>query len=82
MIQTIRAQAFIQHLLSLLGLHSAQLKVDLLKRLRAIVAALIRFSARSRQRQHLSSLDDRALRDIGITRLDALAEAAKPFWKP
>jgi uncharacterized protein YjiS (DUF1127 family) len=40
-----------------------------------------RCSARSRQREALSSLDDRALKDIGMTRQQANAEAAKPFWK-
>ena len=38
-------------------------------------------SARSRQRQDLAQLDDRLLKDIGKTRQEAIAEAAKPFWK-
>jgi uncharacterized protein YjiS (DUF1127 family) len=40
-----------------------------------------RCSARSRQRDALSSLEDRLLEDIGVTRQQAIAEAAKPFWK-
>jgi uncharacterized protein YjiS (DUF1127 family) len=40
-----------------------------------------RCSARSRQREALSKLDDRLLDDIGVTRQQANAEAAKPFWK-
>jgi uncharacterized protein YjiS (DUF1127 family) len=40
-----------------------------------------RCSARSRQRQALSQLDDRLLEDIGVTRQQAIAEAAKSFWK-
>jgi uncharacterized protein YjiS (DUF1127 family) len=40
-----------------------------------------RCSARSRQREALSRLDDRHLEDIGLTRQQANAEAAKPFWK-
>ena len=40
-----------------------------------------RHRARSRrQLGHLCELDDRLLRDIGMTRADALAEVAKPFW--
>ena len=35
---------------------------------------------RSRQRRALAELDDRMLRDIGITRPQAEREAAKPFW--
>jgi uncharacterized protein YjiS (DUF1127 family) len=38
-------------------------------------------SERSRQRVALSMLDDRFLKDIGVTRQQANAEAAKPFWK-
>ncbi|MDQ8728159.1 DUF1127 domain-containing protein [Bradyrhizobium sp. LHD-71] len=38
-------------------------------------------SERSRQRDVLSKLDDRLLKDIGVTRQQADAEAAKPFWK-
>lgn len=33
-----------------------------------------------RQRRALSRLDDRLLRDIGVTRAEAAREAAKPFW--
>jgi uncharacterized protein YjiS (DUF1127 family) len=40
-----------------------------------------RCSARSRQRRALTQLDDHALKDIGVTRRQATAEAAKPFWK-
>ncbi|MGH6902628.1 MAG: DUF1127 domain-containing protein [Geminicoccaceae bacterium] len=32
-------------------------------------------------RQQLLRLDDRVLRDIGITRLQAEAAASKPFWR-
>lgn len=35
---------------------------------------------RSRQCKALADLDDRLLRDIGITRSEAKREAAKPFW--
>jgi uncharacterized protein YjiS (DUF1127 family) len=40
-----------------------------------------RCSARLRQRQALAQLDDRLLNDIGVTRQQAIGEAAKPFWK-
>ena len=33
-----------------------------------------------RQRRALARLDDRALADIGVTRAEALAEAARPVW--
>jgi uncharacterized protein YjiS (DUF1127 family) len=36
---------------------------------------------RVQQRRELIMLTDRDLRDIGITRSDAAAEASKPFWR-
>jgi uncharacterized protein YjiS (DUF1127 family) len=36
---------------------------------------------RSRQRRHLSELDDRLLRDIGLSRADVEHEIALPFWR-
>jgi uncharacterized protein YjiS (DUF1127 family) len=46
-------------------------------------SAIIRgWVARSRQRQALGALDDRLLRDIGVSRQQALGEAAKWFWRP
>jgi uncharacterized protein YjiS (DUF1127 family) len=41
----------------------------------------VRCSERSRQRQALAALDDHHLKDIGVTRQQAITEAAKPFWK-
>lgn len=39
------------------------------------------WQARSRQRKHLASLDDRMLKDIGLTADDVRRECAKPFWR-
>lgn len=38
--------------------------------------------SRARTRQELFALDERMLRDIGITRAHARSEASKPFWRP
>jgi uncharacterized protein YjiS (DUF1127 family) len=46
----------------------------------AWLAALKRMHERWRQRQALLELDDRLLRDIGITRAEANREARKGFW--
>ena len=35
----------------------------------------------ARQRRDLASLDDLALRDIGLSRSDVSAETEKPFWR-
>ena len=37
--------------------------------------------SRSRQRRALAELDDRLLRDIGLTAYDVAQEADKPFWR-
>lgn len=46
--------------------------------LRGLVAEWLR---RIESRRDLAALTDRELRDIGITRVDALSEAEKPFWR-
>ncbi len=33
-----------------------------------------------RQRQALLALDERTLKDLGLSRADALAEGLRPFW--
>jgi uncharacterized protein YjiS (DUF1127 family) len=43
---------------------------------------LVSWSERHRERRHLSTLDERALRDIGLTRADLRCETEKPFWLP
>lgn len=36
---------------------------------------------RIESRRELAGLCDRALRDIGLTRVDVRREASKPFWR-
>lgn len=36
---------------------------------------------RIESRRELAGLSDHALRDIGLTRVDAINEASKPFWR-
>jgi uncharacterized protein YjiS (DUF1127 family) len=36
---------------------------------------------RLRERRELALMDERSLRDVGLTRCDALYEARKPFWR-
>ena len=66
---------------------------DISDRLRAAPAALLRgfgdaldalFDGmeRYRQRQALRGMPEHLLKDIGLSRVDAEREAAKPFWKP
>jgi uncharacterized protein YjiS (DUF1127 family) len=39
------------------------------------------WQAQSAQRRRLATLDDRLLKDFGVSRCDAEAEARKPFWR-
>ena len=45
------------------------------------LGALREWRRRARSRSELLRLDDRTLRDIGITRAEALYEIDKPFWR-
>ena len=42
---------------------------------------LLTWQERASERHLLMSLEDHMLRDIGLSRADALREAAKPFWR-
>jgi uncharacterized protein YjiS (DUF1127 family) len=46
-----------------------------------VLATLQVWAKRIRDRRELARLDDRMLKDIGITRADALYASEKPFWK-
>ncbi len=47
----------------------------------AILQTLLVWQERDQQRRHLAALDDRLLSDVGISRADAVREAAVPFWR-
>lgn len=49
-----------------------------LRRLGSSVAA---WQERARMRRGLAAMDDRLLRDIGLTRAQAHREYDKPFWR-
>ena len=42
---------------------------------------LLAWHTRHQQRQHLRQLDDRLLKDIGLSRADFEMECSKPFWR-
>jgi len=54
---------------------------SVLSRLGAWLKRLKEYRELSRQRKQLAQLPDYLLKDIGISRADALKEADKPFWK-
>ena len=45
------------------------------------IDAVMTWIERVQQRRALARLDDRLLADIGISRVDAMREAARPGWK-
>jgi uncharacterized protein YjiS (DUF1127 family) len=46
-----------------------------------ILEGLELWAERRRQRRALLELSDHLLKDLGLTRLDALREGGKPFWR-
>ncbi len=46
-----------------------------------ILNRLVVWQERASQRTHLAALEDRFLKDMGLSHADVAAEAAKPFWR-
>lgn len=46
-----------------------------------VVDTLLMWQERAFQRRALRGMDDRLLRDIGLSPLDAEREGRKPFWR-
>jgi uncharacterized protein YjiS (DUF1127 family) len=44
------------------------------------LATMFKWCERARQRRQLYTLDERMLKDIGLTRVDVECEATKHFW--
>lgn len=53
----------------------------LLQAIQATYATLVRWNDRQMQRNYLNELDERLLRDMGLSRRDVRQEALKPFWR-
>ncbi|NQU60298.1 MAG: hypothetical protein HQ512_04140 [Rhodospirillales bacterium] len=47
---------------------------------RAILNILIHWQRRAEDKDRIRKLDDRLLRDVGLTRYDLKEELEKPFW--
>jgi uncharacterized protein YjiS (DUF1127 family) len=54
------------------------------ERLRAalswVILTLLRWQELARQRRALAAMSDHMLKDLGLSRADALREAGRPFW--
>lgn len=48
---------------------------------RGLLTMVATWMERRRQRQALGELNDRLLKDLGLSRADVEGEARKPFWQ-
>jgi uncharacterized protein YjiS (DUF1127 family) len=65
-----------------LGVTNRGAAVDAIRRSgRRFMALLRRWRRRCRDRRELARLDERTLKDIGLTRADAEFLINKPFWR-
>lgn len=64
-----------------LSINKFYLRSNISEKWTNLIAILNEWQVRRRTRAHLASLDDRILRDIGLSRYDAHKEAEKPFWE-
>jgi uncharacterized protein YjiS (DUF1127 family) len=53
---------------------------QLVRALERALTLLLRWQELAQQRRALMRLDDHMLKDIGLSRVDALREAERPFW--
>lgn len=53
----------------------------ILRLIAIMVANVVHWQERAKQRRQLSELDDRLLSDIGVRRIDAHHESSKHFWQ-
>ncbi|MCB9959084.1 MAG: DUF1127 domain-containing protein [Rhodospirillaceae bacterium] len=46
-----------------------------------LLDALLTWQQRAAERRHLAALDDRLLKDMGLSRADVAQELEKPVWR-
>ena len=46
-----------------------------------LLDALLAWQQRAAERRHLAALDDRLLKDMGLSRADVAQELEKPMWR-
>jgi uncharacterized protein YjiS (DUF1127 family) len=62
--------------------HATDRRTSHVRRSLAVLATLLAtWRRRLRDRRALATMDERSLRDLGLTRYDAFYEARKPFWR-
>ena len=53
---------------------------DAVSALHRVVRQVLRWWQLTRQRRRLAALDECALKDLGLSRADAIQESERPFW--
>lgn len=53
---------------------------DAASTLHRVVRQVLRWWQLARQRRRLAALDECALKDLGLSRADAIQESERPFW--
>ncbi len=48
---------------------------------RSLIALITTWQTRAQQRRELVEMEPWVLRDLGLSKTDAAAESAKPFWR-
>ncbi|MCC6467272.1 MAG: DUF1127 domain-containing protein [Alphaproteobacteria bacterium] len=49
---------------------------------RRVVAVVLAWQQRARERRALAMMDEHTLHDLGLSRVDIMIELDKPFWRP
>jgi uncharacterized protein YjiS (DUF1127 family) len=60
----------------------AALKRWVVKPVGRAMGNVLKWQERAQERHALKRMDDRMLKDMGLTRADVFRETAKPFWQP
>ncbi|TFH47887.1 MAG: DUF1127 domain-containing protein [Lysobacterales bacterium] len=63
------------------ALHGPFLRTSVGNPIKRLFAAMVLWQQRDELHQHLLTMDERLLEDIGFSRAKARQEAAKPVWK-
>ena len=60
---------------------SSDVAIEVSSPITAVYRVFATWMERHEQRAHLAEMDSRMLNDMGLDKVDALNEAAKPFWR-
>jgi uncharacterized protein YjiS (DUF1127 family) len=78
---TIRISIPVPALLAHAAVATVQFPMRIAGALAGGVLTLVNWQERARARRQLAELDDRLLRDLGLTRGDVYKESRKHFWE-